>query len=75
MDQSLKVNKKLIENLFKNLKTDVMNLGNMKKIIYNLRKEEVLQKEYSHSGWMVFHSKTIHDIIKIQLNHELQKAK
>ena len=35
----------------------------MKKIISDLRKEEVLQKEYSFSGWMVFHGKTIHEII------------
>ena len=46
----------------------------MKKMINNLRKEEVLQKEYSVSGWMVFHRKTILDMINIQLNHGLQKA-
>ena len=36
----------------------------MKKIISELRKENILMDEYSHSGWMVFHGKTIHDIIK-----------
>ena len=46
----------------------------MKKIISDLRKENFLHKEYSHSGWMIFHCKPIHDIIKIQLNYELQKA-
>lgn len=46
----------------------------MKKMINNLRKEEVLQKEYSVSGWMVFHKKTILDIINIQLSHDLNKA-
>lgn len=36
----------------------------MKKIISELRKENILNKEYSHSGWMVFHGKTVCDIIK-----------
>lgn len=35
----------------------------MKKIISDLRKENILNNEYSHSGWMVFHGKPIHDII------------
>ena len=36
----------------------------MKKIISDLRKENILKDEYSHSGWMVFHYKPILDIIK-----------
>jgi len=43
------------------------------KIISDLRKEEVLQKEYSVSGWNVFHGKTILNIIEIQLNYKQQK--
>ena len=43
----------------------------MKKIISDLRREEVLMKEYSYSGWMVFHGKTISDIIKNQIDNEL----
>ena len=39
-------------------------------IIYELRREEVLYKEYSFSGWMVFHCKTIHNIILKTLNHQ-----
>lgn len=48
--------------------------SHMKKIIYNLRKEEVLQKEYSYSGWMVFHGKTIHEIIEKTINYQKQKS-
>ena len=43
----------------------------MRKIISELRREAVLMKEYSYSGWMVFHGKTIHDIIKNKLDNEL----
>ena len=39
----------------------------MKKIISDLRNENILNNEYSHSGWMVFHFKPIHDIIKNKL--------
>ena len=46
----------------------------MKKIISDLRKEEVLQKEYSFSGWMVFHGKTIHEIIEKTINYQKQKS-
>ena len=46
----------------------------MKKIISDLRKEEVLQKEYSQSGWWVFHEKNINKIITIQINYDLQKS-
>jgi hypothetical protein len=45
----------------------------MKKIIRDLREEEVLQKEYSVSGWMVFHGKTIHEIIDKTINYQKQK--
>lgn len=44
------------------------------KIISELRKEKILQKEYSVSGWMVFHCKPIHDIILIKINYELQQT-
>ena len=45
----------------------------MKKVIYDLRKEEVLYKEYSYSGWMVFHGKTIYEIIEKTINYQKQK--
>jgi hypothetical protein len=45
----------------------------MKKIISDLRKEGVLQKEYSQSGWCVFHVKTIHEIIEKLINYQKQK--
>ena len=40
----------------------------MKKIIHDLRKQEILNKEYSVSGWNVFHGKTIHDIINLHID-------
>ena len=46
----------------------------MKKIISDLRKEEVLQKEYSVSGWLTFHGKTIHEIIEKTINYQKQKS-
>ena len=45
----------------------------LEKIISDLRKEGVLQKEYSVSGWMVFHGKTIHEIILKTINYQKQK--
>tara|TARA_B100000902_G_C27054029_1_gene785605 strand:- start:304 stop:618 length:315 start_codon:yes stop_codon:yes gene_type:complete len=36
----------------------------MKKIISDLRKENILNKEYSVSGWLTFHGKTVCDIIE-----------
>ena len=45
----------------------------MKKVIYDLRKEEVLQKEYSVSGWNMFHGKTIYEIIEKTINYKKQK--
>ena len=51
----------------------------MKKIINDLRKENILHNEYSHSGWMVFHGKTICDIIEnkiiVQKDKNYQKLK
>ena len=38
--------------------------SHMKKIINDLRKENILHKEYSVSGWNVFHGKSICDIIE-----------
>ena len=46
----------------------------IKKIISDLRRENILQKEYSVSGWNVFHGRTVYDIILIKINYELQKA-
>jgi len=43
----------------------------MKKLINDLRKQEILNKEYSITGWNVFHRKTICDIIKNRLDIEL----
>ena len=40
----------------------------MKKIIHDLRKQEILNKEYSVSGWNLFHGKTIHYIINIHID-------
>lgn len=48
--------------------------SHMKKIISDLRKEQVLLKEYSVSGWMVFHGKTIYGIISTELDQALKKA-
>jgi len=47
----------------------------MKQIISDLRKEGVLHKEYSVSGWMVFHSKTVYNIIEERINHYKSKQK
>lgn len=46
----------------------------MKKIISDLRKEGVLHEEYSVSGWMVFHGKTICEIIEKTINYRKQKS-
>ena len=43
----------------------------MKKIISDLRKENILHKEYSVSGWLTFHGKPICDNIRNQINNEL----
>jgi|TARA_B110000914_G_C15129680_1_gene294375 hypothetical protein len=45
----------------------------IQKVISDLRKEEILHKEYSVSGWMVFHGKTIHEIIEKTINYQKQK--
>jgi len=45
----------------------------IEKIISDLRKEDILHKEYSVSGWMVFHGKLIHDIIEKTMNYQKQK--
>ena len=51
----------------------------MKKIISDLRRENILHKEYSFSGWLTFHGKTICDIIKnkirVQKDKNYQKLK
>ena len=38
--------------------------SHMKKIISELRRENILHKEYSVSGWLTFHGKTVCDIIE-----------
>ena len=45
----------------------------LEKIIADLRKEGVLYKEYSVSGWMEFHGKNIHEIIEKTMNTQKQK--
>ena len=35
----------------------------IKSIIADLRQEKIIAEEYTVSGWMVFHGKTIHEII------------
>jgi hypothetical protein len=40
----------------------------MKKLIVDLRKQEILNKEYSVSGWNLFHGETIHYIINIHID-------
>lgn len=62
----IKPEKEIDRELFQKFK-DRCHESYMKKIISDLRKENILHKEYSHSGWMVFHCKTIHDIIKNKL--------
>lgn len=51
----------------------------MKQIISELRKENILHKEYSVSGWLTFHGKTICDIIEnkiiVQKDKNYQKLK
>ena len=45
----------------------------IQKIISDLRKEGVLHKEYSISGWCVFHRRTIHENIEKTINYQKQK--
>ena len=45
----------------------------LEKIISDLRKEGILHKEYSVSGWMEFHGKNIHEIIEKTMNTQKQK--
>ena len=40
----------------------------MKKIIHDLRKEQILLKEYSVSGWNVFHGRPICEKISSRIN-------
>ena len=51
----------------------------MKKIISDLRRENILHKEYSFSGWLTFHGKTVCDTIKnkilVQKDKNYQKLK
>ena len=49
------------------------NESYLKNMIYYLRKDNSLMNEYSVSGWLVFHQRTIHNIITIQINHQKQK--
>lgn len=43
-------------------------------IISDLRKEGVLQKEYSVSGWNVFGARLIYEIFEKQLAYQKQKS-
>ena len=51
----------------------------MKQIISDLRRENILNKEYSVSGWLTFHGKTVCDIIEnkiiVQKDKNYQKLK
>ena len=51
----------------------------MKNIISDLRRENILHKEYSFSGWLTFHGKTVCDIIEnkilVQKDKNYQKLK
>lgn len=51
--------------------------SHMKKIISELRRENILHKEYSVSGWLTFHGKTVCDIIdeKIKVLKSEQRLK
>lgn len=53
--------------------------GFMKQIISDLRRENILNKEYSVSGWLTFHGKTVCDIIEnkiiVQKDKNKQKLK
>ena len=44
----------------------------LNQIIKNMRNQNILLKEYSISGWMVFGKKIIHDIILKRINHQKQ---
>jgi len=51
----------------------------MKKIISELRRENILHKEYSFAGWLTFYGKTICDIIEnkilVQKDKNISKLK
>lgn len=53
--------------------------SHMKKFISDLRRENILHKEYSFSGWLTFHGKTVCDIIEnkilVQKDKNYQKLK
>ena len=59
----IKSEQEIDRELFQKFK-DRCHEAYMKTIISDLRKENILHKEYSVSGWNVFHGKTILDIIK-----------
>ena len=59
----IKSEKEIDRELIQKFK-DIFHESHMKKIISELRKENILHKEYSHSGWMVFHGKPICDIVE-----------
>ena len=42
-------------------------------IISDLRKEDVLQKEYSVSGWLTFFARNIYEIVEETFNYKKQK--
>ena len=47
----------------------------MKQIISDLRKENILHKEYSFAGWLTFHGKTVCDIIENRIIVQKYKNK
>ena len=44
----------------------------IKRIIHDLRQDEILADEYSVSGWNMYHAKTIHEIIAELIAHQTQ---
>lgn len=74
----IKSNKEIDKELIKSFRNRCHE-SYMKKIISDLRKENILHKEYSVSGWNVFHGKTVCDIIEnkiiVQRDKNNQKLK
>ena len=74
----IKSEKEIDNELIKRFKVRCYEL-HMKKIISDLRKENILHKEYSVSGWLTFHGKPICDIIEnkiiVQKDKNNQKLK
>jgi hypothetical protein len=64
----IKSEKEIDNELIKRFK-DRCYESHMNKIISDLRKENILHKEYSVSGWLTFHGKPICDIIENKIKN------